>query len=293
MIDRRQLLAGAACLAAASSVRALAAPAAEVGGSRLREAVAGLEKRSGGRLGVALLDTGSRRRFGWRADERFPLCSTFKFLLVAAILARVDRGTERLDRRLPVRRGTLLGNSPFAQSRAGGSASVAELCGAAISLSDNEAANMLLATIGGPEGFTRFARAIGDPVSRLDRPEPMLGMATAGDARDTTSPRAMAEDFERLLLGNVLRPTSTAMLNQWLLGTSTGPRRLAAGLPAGWAVGHKTGTGANGTSNDVAIIRPPRRPPLILAAYLTGSRLGDSGRDRILADVARAVAASV
>lgn len=290
MIHRRQLLVGAACLSAASSIRTLAAPGAEYGGPRLRNAVAHLEKRSGGRLGIALVDTGGGRRFGWRADERFPLCSTFKFLLVAAILARVDRGAERLDRHLQVRRGALLGNSPFAQSRAGGTATLAELCEAAISVSDNEAANMLLATIGGPDGYTRFARAIGDHMSRLDRPEPMLGMARAGDLRDTTSPRAMAADFERVLLGRLLQPASTARLNAWLRATTTGTRRLLAGLPDEWSIGHKTGTGANGTSNDVAIIGPPRRPPLILAAYLTGSTLGDSGRDAILAGVARAVA---
>ena len=290
MLQRRQFLAGTACLAAASPIRGLAAPTAEYGGSRLRGAVAALEKRSGGRLGVALLDTGARRHFGWRADERFPFCSTFKFLLAAAILARIDRGAERLDRRLPVPSGTLLGNSPFTQRRAGSAATIEELCRASVSLSDNEAANMLLATIGGPAGITRFARAIGDPVSRLDRGEPALGAATPGDPRDTTSPRAMVGDFERVLLGSVLRPASAARLDQWLLGTTTGVGRLPAGLPADWSVGHKTGTGANGTSNDVAIVRPPRRPPLIVAAYLTGSTLGDRGRDAILAGVARAVA---
>src|SRR3569623_106858 len=143
MLQRRQFLAGTACLVAASSGGGLAAPAAVYGGSRLRDAGAALEIRSGGRLGVAVLDTGGWRRFGWRADERFPFCSTFKFLLVAAILARVDRGAERLDRRLPVRSGTLLGNSPFTQSRAGGDAMVEQLCRASVSLSDNEAANML------------------------------------------------------------------------------------------------------------------------------------------------------
>jgi beta-lactamase class A len=289
MIGRRRLLAGAACLAAARSIRSLAAPAPEYGGCRLRDAIAALDKRSGGRLGVALLHTGGRRRFGWRADEPFPLCSTFKFLLVAAVLARVDRGAERLDRRLPVPPGKLVDNSPFAQSRAGGAASVRELCQAAIGLSDNEAANLLLATTGGPDGVTRFARAIGDPVSRLDRVEPLLGTAP-GDVRDTTSPRAMVGDIERVLLGNVLKPASAARLTRWLLATTTGPRRLRAGLPAGWSIGHKTGTGANGTANDVAIIRPPRGAPLIVAAYLTGSTLGDAGQDAILAGVAQAIA---
>jgi beta-lactamase class A len=115
-------------------------------------------------------------------------------------------------------------------------------------------------------------------------------MAVPGDRRDTTSPRAMAANVERVLLGAVLRPASAARLDAWLLATTTGPRRLRAGLPKGWSIGHKTGTGNNGTANDVAIIRPPGRPPLIVAAYLTGSTLPDAGRDAILAGVARAVA---
>jgi beta-lactamase class A len=290
MVARREFLAGAATLAAAAPLVKAASLAAANGGFPLEEPVRRLERRSGGRLGVALLDTGSGRRFTWRGDERFPMCSTFKFLLAADLLRRADTGRERLDRRLPIRRVTMP-NSPFTKSRVGRDASLRELCRAIIELSDNQAANLLLPLVGGPAGLTSFARAIGDPVTRLDRIEPAMSEAVPGEARDTTSPNAMTADFERLLLRNLLRPGSRAALTEWLLGCQTGATRLRAGLPRGWRIGDKTGTGDHGTSNDVAIVWPGRRPPFVLAAYLTGSTLDDAARNRVLADLARAVAA--
>jgi beta-lactamase class A len=288
MVARREFLVGAvACLGAASLIEA--APLASVNdGFPLEEPIRQLERQSGGRLGVALLDTGSRRRFAWRGDERFPMCSTFKFLLAVDLLRRADAGQMRLDRRLPIR-AVRLGNSPFTRSRLGHEASIRELCRAIIEDSDNEAANLLLPLVGGPAGYTSFARAIGDPVTRLDRVEPAMSEGARGDIRDTTSPRAMAGDFERVVLGPVLRPASRAELTGWLTQVRTGETRLKAGFPRGWRVGHKTGTG-RGTANDVAIVWPGRRPPFILAAYLTESTLDEKGQNAILADVARAVA---
>lgn len=290
MIERRKFLAGAVALAGAAPMVKAAALLKVNGGFPLEKRMRELEARSGGRLGMALIDTGSHRRFSWRGDERFPLCSTFKFLLAAYVLNRADHRQERLDRRLPIRE-TRLGNSPFTESRVGRDASLAELCQAIVELSDNDAANLLLPEVGGTAAVTRFARAIGDPVFRLDRGEPALGAAVPGDPRDTTSPMAMAGDFERLLLGPVLRPDSRAMLTGWLEHVQTGPGRLAAGTPRGWRIGHKTGTGERGTSNDVAILWPKPGAPLILSVYLTGSKLGDAGRDAVIADVARAAAA--
>jgi beta-lactamase class A len=292
MVARREFLVGAAALAAAAPMVKAAAFSAGSGGFPLEETARRLERRSGGRLGIALLDTGSRRRFAWRGDERFPLCSTFKFLLAADLLARADRGAERLDRRLPIRESRL-DNSPFTKSRVGRDASLGELCQAIIEVSDNDAANLLLAQSGGTAAVTRFARAIGDPVTRLDRSEPALGAGVPGDPRDTTSPMAMTADFERVLLGSALRPASRAMLTGWLEGVQTGVGRLKAGFPRSWRIGHKTGTGMRGTSNDIAIVWPGRRPPSILSVYLTGSRLDEAGRDAVIADVARAVTASL
>jgi beta-lactamase class A len=161
-----------------------------------------LEGASGGRLGVALFDSGSGDRFAYRGDERFPMCSTFKLLLAAAVLRRTEQGKESLSRRIAVRPGALVSWSPFTEKRMGGEASVEELCAAAMTLSDNTAANLLLATIGGPAGIGAFARTLGDESTRLDRMETALNSATPGDLRDTTTPLAMLGNLRELLLGD-------------------------------------------------------------------------------------------
>jgi beta-lactamase class A len=210
--------------------------------------------------------------------------------LAADLLSRADRGAIDLEKRLPIR-ATHLGNSDFVKSRVGRDASLRELAHAIIEISDNDAANLLLAEIGGPAAVTRFARALGDGMARVDRMEPVSDAPS--DVSDTTSPAAMAADLERIVLGGVLRPVSRATLTGWLVGTQTGPRRLRAGLPSGWRLAHKTGTGMHGTSNDAGIVWPPHRPPLAVAVYLTGSPLDEGGRDRVIAGVARAVVAAV
>jgi beta-lactamase class A len=290
MIERRQFLIGAGGIGLLAAAPGLAAPQAPLGGERLREEVAALEKRSGGRLGVAVIDTGTHRLFSHRGDERFPLCSTFKFLLAADLLDRAGRGTLDLDRRLSIK-ASHLGNSDFVKSRVGRDASLRELAHAIIEISDNDAANLLLAEIGGPAAVTRFARALGDDVTRVDRMEPVSDAPS--DVSDTTSPAAMAADFERIVLGHVLRPASRATLTSWLVRTQTGPRRLRAGLPSRWRLAHKTGTGMHGTSNDAGVVWRPRAAPLVVSVYLTGSPLSESDRDRIIASAGRAVAAAV
>lgn len=291
MIDRRhflQTLGMAALLAGAPSV--LAAPGRVAAGS-MRDRFAAIERDSGGRLGVAVVDGGSEQHSGWRDDEAFPMCSTFKFLLAAAVLRRVDLAQETLERRIPIRQEDLISNSPVAEGRVGPQGmTVAELCEAAMTVSDNAAANLLLAGIGGPEGLTRFARSLGDAHTRLDRYEPELSTAIPGDLRDTTRPRAMAGNLQKLVLGDALLPDARARLAGWLIGNRTGDRRLRAGLPAGWKVGDKTGTGANGTSNDIAVVWPADRAPLLIACYLTGSPLESAARDAVHQAVAREVA---
>jgi beta-lactamase class A len=288
MIERRQFLIGAGGVGLLATAPSLAAPGAAFGGQHLRDEVQALERRSGGRLGVFVLDTGTRRSFSHRGDERFPLCSTFKFLLAADLLARADRGALDLDRRLPIR-ATHLGNSDFVKSRVGRDASLEELAHAIIDISDNDAANLLLPLVGGPAGLTAFARAIGDPVTRIDRMEPVSDAPS--DIEDTTSPATMATDLERILLGRLLRPASRSTLINWLVRSQTGPRRLRAGLPSGWRLAHKTGTGMHGSSNDAGVVWRPHGAPLVVAVYLTGSPLAESGRDRIIASVAGAAVA--
>ncbi|GJE17396.1 Beta-lactamase OXY-2 [Methylobacterium marchantiae] len=170
---------------------------------------------------------------------------------------------------------------------------IAELCEAAVTLSDNTAANLLLGTMGGSAGLTAQIRAFGDATSRLDRTEPDLNEAIPGDSRDTTTPLAMAETLRRLVIGDALSPASRALLTAWLVGCRTGDARLRAGLPKEWRVGDKTGSGEHDTANDVAVIWPPRRPPLVLTVYLTEAKTSPEARSATIAAVGRAVAASV
>lgn len=295
-MDRRSFLwtgAGALTVVGMTAGPLAAGPPAFPNEARLRDAIAAAERSSGGRLGVAVLDTGSGASFAYRGDERFPMCSTFKLVLVAAILSRIDRVQERSARRIRVTPGDILGNSPFAKRRVGRDASVVELCRAAIVFSDNSAANLLLPSIGGPAGLTRFIRSLGDPVTRLDRGEPALGAGVPGDPRDTTSPTAMVGLVRRLLLGGLLAPSSRRQLETWLLAARPGVHRLRAGLPVDWRVGDKTGTGDHGSNNDVAILWPPRRAPLIVASYLTQSARSGAVLDATHAGVARAIVAAL
>ncbi|WP_043484164.1 class A beta-lactamase [Geothrix fermentans] len=255
--------------------------------------LAALEARAGGRLGVAALDTGTGRRIAHRGEERFPMCSTFKVLLAGAVLARVEKGQERLDRPIAYTKSDLLEYAPVAAARlAEGRMTVEALCAAAVEASDNTAANLLLQALGGPGEVTAFARGLGDPVTRLDRTEPTLNTALPGDPRDTTTPAAMVESLKAMLLGGGLEPDSCQRLEGWMRGSLTGGDRLRAGLPATWTIGDKTGTGDRGTVNDVAILRPPGRAPILVAAYYTGSRAPLKDRNAVLAEVGRIVAAA-
>lgn len=289
MIDRRTILLTAAAMSAAPG---LARPAAPLD---LRAAVTAAEKATGGRVGLAVHDTVTGRRFSHRGGERFPMASTFKALLVAAVLARIDKGLDRLDRAIPVRASDILDVSPVSKAHVGGTASVAELCEATIIYSDNSAANLLLPAVGGPAGLTAWLRGIGDRVTRLDRIEPLMSEALPGDARDTTSPDAVAATWERLLTGTILSPARRALLTGWLVANTTGDTRLRAGLPRAWKVGDKTGTGGHGSVNDIAIVWPVRaRPgPVFIASFVNGGTAPSDALYKAHADLAAAIAASL
>ncbi|MDA9412017.1 class A beta-lactamase [Bradyrhizobium sp. CCBAU 45384] len=264
--------------------------AASGGTAPLIEAIKQLEQKSGGRLGVSVLDTNSGVPIHHRGDERFPMCSTFKVLAAAAILKDVGSKLEGLERRVRIEQADLVEYSPVTSKHVGGEGmSLRELCEAAITLSDNTAGNALLKNIGGPAGLTSFARSLGDETTRLDRIETELNEAAPGDPRDTTTPNAMAANFRRLLLGDALVPEGRDQLIKWLVANKTGDSRLRAGLPQGWRVGDKTGSGQRETANDVAIVWPPARSPIIIAVYLTGASLDPNGRNDVIASVGREV----
>ena len=287
---RRWFLAGLA--AAAASLRAqAAAPSAEERLDLAKKRLAEIEAREGGRLGVFVRDTGTGATLEHRSDERFPMCSTFKLLAAAAILKRVDEGAERLDRTIPYGPSDLLDFAPVAKAHvAQGGMTLADLCAAAIDWSDNSAANLILQAIGGPAGFTQFARSLGDKVTRLDRNEPGLNAATPGDERDTTSPRAMADDMRQVLLGDALSEGSRRQLEVWLIDDKVGDKRLRAGLPPSWGIGDKTGSGDHGTANTIAIIRPPERAPIFAAVYYTESSAPMDARNAIHREIGGLIA---
>lgn len=288
-ITRRAVLSGGVAIAALYVTKSDAAPSKSDVDAQLAE----IEAAAKGRLGVAILDTKSGELYGRRDLERFPLCSTFKVLAAALVLDRVDRGEEKLDRRIVFKKGDVVPYSPATKGRAGGEGmTMAELCAAAIAQSDNTAANLMLDSFGGPQSLTKYLRTLGDKATRLDRTEPALNDVPAGDARDGTTPQAMAYTLQRILLGNVLSKASEKQLADWLVANKTGDRRLRAGLPVDWRVGDKTGT-CNGSASDVAIVWPPSRPPLIVAAYLADSKISPEAREKALADVGRVAAALI
>ena len=285
MISRRRLLIQSVLAAsAAMSSRALA----QTGADSVEKGLADLEQAHGGRLGVCVLDVATGRRFEHRSDERFAMCSTFKVLAAALVLTRVDRGEENLDRRIVYSKERVVTYSPETSKHAGAEGmTLAEICKAGLTLSDNTAANLMLESFGGPPELTKFACAIGDDVTRLDRIETALNEATPGDPRDTTSPAAMAEDLRKIFLGDILSASSREQLATWMVANKTGDKRLRAGAPAGWRVGDKTGSGDHAATNDIAIIWPPGRQPIIAAVYFAESPAPVEARNTAIADVAR------
>ena len=267
--------------------------AAESRLSGLSDLFAKIEGNSSGRLGVAVLDTKTGTIVGHRADELFPMCSTFKFLCAATILSRVDAGKETLARRIPVTSGDILDYAPVTKQHVGAEMSVAELCEAMVTLSDNTATNLLLSSMGGPASVTQYARAIGDTVTRLDRIEPELNTAEAGDPRDTTTPAAMACNLQTLTIQTVLSPALRELLNGWLIGCVTGDAKLRAGLPKDWRVGDKTGSGAHGTRSDIAVVWPTDHAPIMIAAYLTQTTVDEDKRNATFAAIGKAVTAAI
>lgn len=256
--------------------------------------LADLEKKTGGRLGVSVLDTETNISLGSREAERFALCSTYKVLAVGFVLARVDQGVEKLDRRVTYGKDVLLSYSPETEKHAGGDGmTVAELCNAAITLSDNTAANLLLDSFGGPAALTAWLRTSGDTETRLDRKEPDLNQAAKDDQRDTTTPDSMLDTLGLLTLGNTLSETSRDQLSNWLVSNTTGNARLRAGLPKEWKVGDKTGTGDNGSYGDVAVIWPPERGPILVVTYVGEATAPAKDIEAVFADVAKIVVGMV
>ena len=281
ILDRRGAIAGGFAAAAGLA----AGPARSAGADAAFKAI---EARAGGRLGVSMTRQGDTH-VGWREHERFLMCSTFKALAVAAVLARVDHGAEKLDRWIAYGAQDMQPYAPVTTANlAKGGMTLGDLCAAAVELSDNTAANLILANLGGPAAVTRYIRSLGDQITRLDRNEPALNTAKPGTTWDTTTPASMVGLWTRILLEDALSPASRQRLRDWLAACQTGAARLPAALPADrhWHIGHKTGSGST-TIGDIAIIQPSEGRPILIAVYLDAPHAMSVAHDAAIADAGR------
>ncbi|MGI5128340.1 class A beta-lactamase [Pseudonocardia sp. CA-107938] len=285
-VDRRALLTAALTAPVACAAPRPAAPVIDVSAQ-----LAALEQRFATRLGVHAVATGDDRELGHRADERFPHCSTFKVLAAGAVLDRYP--IEHLEQRVPIAASDVVSHSPISGRRVGTGMTIREAADAAIRYSDNTAGNLLLKQVDGPAGVTAFVRSLGDGVTRLDRWETELNSAIPGDERDTSTPRALASDYRELVLGTRLDAAKRALLRGWLVANTTGDQRIRAGVPQGWQVGDKTGTGDHAAANDVAVLWPPNAPPLVLAVLSASDRSAAKPDNALFGEVARIVTSAL
>jgi beta-lactamase class A len=259
----------------------------------IQEKLVTLEASAGGRLGVYAINTGNNERIQYRAEERFPFCSTFKVMGVAAILKQNMTNHHLLEQKIKYRKEDIdIVWSPITdtEKHIADGMTISELAAAAIMYSDDTAINLLVKELGGSEAVNIFARSIGDNTFRLDRREPELNTAIPGDVRDTTTPKAMATSLQRLVLGDVLASPQRKQLQAWLEGNTTGNFRIRAGVPKDWVVGDKTGGGkAYGVTNDIAIIWPPKCAPIIIAIYFTQNEKDAPHREDIVASATRLI----
>ncbi|MEU3769548.1 class A beta-lactamase [Amycolatopsis keratiniphila] len=246
-----------------------------------------LENKFDARLGVYALDTEGGGTVEHRADERFAFCSTFKGVAAAAVLQR--NPLSHLETRVSYSRADLMKHAPVTERHVATGMTIRQLCDAAIRFSDGTAGNLLLRDLGGPAALTAFTRGLGDTVTRMDRIEPAITEATPGDLRDTTTPRAFAADYREIVLGDTLTADKRDFLRDLLQRTVTGAGRIRAGLPPGWTVAGKTGTGEYGTLNDIAVLWPPGKAPIVLAVMSSKAAKDAPYDEALLAEAAKYV----
>jgi beta-lactamase class A len=255
-----------------------------------------LEKSSGGRIGISAFDTTTNKHFNFRSEERFPFSSTFKAVLAAAILKEASANDHLLSKRIPIDKETVqsAGYSPITSKHVDTGMTVSELCAATLQYSDNLAANLLIKELGGLGAVNKFTKFIGDDSFRLDRWEPNLNTAIPEDVRDTTTPAAMERTLRSVVLGDILNPKQREQIQDWLKGNTTGASRIKAGVPSNdWIVGDKTGTGDYGTTNDIAVLWPPNRAPIVIVVYFTQKEKDAKPREAIVAEATKIVISAI
>ena len=295
-IDRRSLLAAASGLIvwpALAKAQNKTQDKAQDKAQDTSGALQNYERDTGSRIGLYAENLATGAKIAWRADERFVMCSSFKASLAALVLSRVDHGQDRLDATISYGPNDLLDYAPAARQNLGerkeAALSVAEMCKAAVELSDNTCANLLLARVGGPASLTAFWRATGDDVTRLDHNEPELNRSPPGDPHDTTTPAAMAGNLRRFVLGDVLSATSRDQLTTWMVDCKTGDNRLRGGLPSGWKIADKTGNNGKDASGDIAVAWPKAGGPVLICAYTQGGSPTPPQLQAVFAEIGRMV----
>lgn len=284
--DRRTLIGGAGALALVGCYPRRDEPKADEAPQPFL--LNDLEERHGGRLGVAALDVGSQRRVSWRGQERFAFCSTFKVFLAVATLERVQREEEQLDRAVAVTRADMIPHAPVTEKAIGRTLTIRELMQAAVEVSDNPAANILIREMGGIAVWRSWWPTFGDTTTVISRLEPDLNTALPNDPRDTCLPDQTIANIRELAFSDRLTPEHDQLISGWLTASPTGPNRIKAGVPQGWTVAHKTGTGSNGATNDIGMLTPLSGSPVLLAAYFTGApEATDEQRDAVIAEATR------
>ncbi|WP_405093980.1 class A beta-lactamase [Micromonospora sp. NBC_01392] len=212
-------------------------------------------------------------------------------LAAGALLAATSDAD--LDRVVRYRRADLVSYSPVTERHVGSGMTLRAVAEAAVRQSDNTAGNLMFAELGGPAGFERALRGVGDRVTDPARTEPDLNETAPGDVRDTSTPRAWAGSLRAYALGDVLPPPDRAVLLDWMGSSTTGAGLVRAGAPAGWRVAVKSGTGGYGTRNDIAVVWSPDAAPIVLAVLTTRADRNASPDDALVAGAAAAALAAI
>lgn len=258
----------------------------------VQQAIVALEGKLSARIGVTVLEVKTGEQWSYRGDERFPLTSTFKTLACAKLLQDAERQRLKLTDSVTVQQSDLVTYSPVIEKQVGQPVTLDQACAAAMHTSDNTAANIVLHAVGGPEGITRFMRELGDPVTRLDRREPELNQGLAGDARDTTTPNAIAQSLQALLFGSALSPASQQQLQTWMEQNQVTGNLLRSVLPAGWTIADRSGAGGFGARSITAVVWPhaaAASSPLIISIYIADTDAPMEARNQAIATLGQAI----
>ena len=281
---RKKVEAGIGFVFACVVASFIPAPVFAIDTTKLIDAVQAEENTLQARVGMTVFDANTGTTWHHRGDERFPLNSTHKTFACAALLAKVDEKSLSLDQSVSISKEMLVTYSPITEKlQSPETTTLGRICQAAVSYSDNTAANVVVSAIGGTTGFNVYMRSIGDQQTRLDRKEPELNESTPGDARDTTTPNAIVNSLRKVLLGDGISVSSRSELTQWMLDDQVAGALLRASLPSDWKIADKTGAGGYGSRSIIAVIWPPSRQPLVVGIYITQTKASMQASNQAIA----------